>query len=66
MTNPTVLVCPECGIEMTNLDPYAHALTHWVEPLDPLRSSREARKRQAQCISGGIPKSEYEKTQKGG
>lgn len=38
--------CPECGASLVGIDPYKHALTHWLEVLDPIKSSKEARERQ--------------------
>lgn len=52
-------VCPECGADMSKLDPNGHSLTHWPSFLDPARSSVEARKRQEQTLAGGIPASEF-------
>ncbi len=57
MTEKTVmaiLVCPECGRDLFQVDKIAHALSHWPEYLDPAKSSKEARKRQAQLLAGGI------------
>ena len=55
-------VCPECGASMGEIDPEGHALTHWVEYLDPAKSSGEARKRQKQVLTGGVTVSEYRKS----
>ena len=54
-------LCPECGVSMGDIDPIAHALTHWVEYLDPAKSSAEARKRQKQVLTGGVSVTEYKK-----
>jgi len=39
-------VCPECGIDLTGLDPKAHALDHWPENIPPIPAYEEARRRQ--------------------
>jgi len=39
-------VCPECGIDLTGLDPKAHALDHWPEDIMDVPGYEEARKRQ--------------------
>ncbi len=53
------LVCPECGVELKGLDIEGHSLTHWPEYLDPAKSSKEARKRQAALLKGGVTKDQY-------
>jgi len=44
---PDVLICPECGKDISDADPWAHALDHWPErlPVDP--TTEQARQRQA-------------------
>jgi len=61
MATEVKLVCPECGADMSNLDPYGHALTHWPEYLDPVKSSKEAIKRQFLTIKGGVTFVDYRK-----
>jgi len=39
-------ICPECGEDLTGLDPKAHALDHWPENIPPIPAYEEARKRQ--------------------
>lgn len=56
------LVCPECGVDMAGVDPYAHMLVHYPEYLDPAKSGKLAKVRQAQIVNGGVPASEYLKT----
>ena len=53
------LVCPECGKDMTNLDPVGHALEHYPEYLDPAKSGKLARKRQTQIMAGGVTLAVY-------
>lgn len=53
------LVCPECGKDMSKLNKVAHALEHYPEYLDPARSGKLARKRQALILAGGVPYSVY-------
>jgi len=38
--------CPECGVDLTNRDPWAHALDHWPEKISNPESFPEAVKRQ--------------------
>lgn len=59
-----VLVCPECGVDMSGIDPEAHARSHWPDVLDKAKASKEAFKRQSQCISGGVTLAEYAKAHK--
>ncbi len=54
-------VCPECGADMTHLDPEGHSLTHWPDYLDPAKSSKEARRRQALTLKGGVTQAEFDK-----
>lgn len=54
-------VCPECGVDMTGLDPMGHSLSHYPDYLDPARSSKESRKRQAQIQAGGVSLEVYQK-----
>lgn len=61
---PTLLVCPECGVSMAGLDYHAHALTHFPEYLDPVKSSKLAIKRQKAILAGGVTQAEYEKAHK--
>lgn len=56
-----VKVCPECGVDMSKLDPYAHSLVHYPDYLDPAKSSKESRKRQAQIQAGGVTVEVYKK-----
>jgi hypothetical protein len=55
------LVCPECGVVMDDIDPIAHALTHWPDYLDPAKSSKLAKERQAKTRKGGVSEVEYKK-----
>lgn len=55
-----VMVCPECGADMTHLDPFAHSLAHYPEHLDPAKSSKEARANQKLIQAGGIPTTAYQ------
>lgn len=59
ITKGTDKVCPECGVSLDGLNPVAHSLTHWNEYLDPAKSSKLARQRQALCNAGGVPYSQY-------
>lgn len=59
-------VCPECGISLVGVDYLAHAYTHWPEYLDPAKSSKEARKRQALLYGGGVSKAKYDEMRKEG
>lgn len=52
-------VCPECGADLTNLDPVGHALTHYPEYLDPAKSSKVSMKRQKQILAGGVSQETY-------
>lgn len=56
-----IRVCPECGRDLTGVNPRAHSLEHYPEYLDPARSSKEARKMQALINAGGVTIDEYEK-----
>jgi len=40
--------CPECGVDLTDRDPWAHALDHWPEKIESPKSYPEAVKRQDQ------------------
>ncbi len=62
----TSKVCPECGVSLEGLDNAAHSLSHWPEFLDPAVSGKEARKRQAQLLNGGVSKAEFDKTHQEG
>lgn len=53
------LVCPECGVDMNNLDPEGHSLSHYPEYLDPAKTSVTARNHQRLILAGGVPKSAY-------
>ncbi len=55
-------VCPECGIPVDHINVIGHALSHWNEYLDPMKTSKEALKRQKQLLAGGVSREEYEKT----
>ncbi len=61
-----VKVCPECGVDLYGRDPYAHALSHWPEYLDPAKASKTAMKRQTQCVAGGVSPTAYDKAHEGG
>jgi len=56
-----VLVCPECGADMTQLDTEAHSLTHFPEYLDPAKAGKGARSRQKMILSGGVSPEVYAK-----
>lgn len=60
----TKLVCPECGADMSKLDPYGHALSHFPEYLDPAKSSKLAIKRQKLILAGGVPVTVYDSEHK--
>jgi len=45
--------CPECGIDLTNIDIKAHALTHWPESIPDLPIYAGARKRQEELLKLG-------------
>jgi hypothetical protein len=51
--------CPVCGVVLTKLDVEAHARRHFPAYLDPAKSSKEARKRQALLLKGGVTMAEY-------
>jgi len=38
--------CPECGVDLTDRDPVAHALDHWPRDIPDREDTREARRRQ--------------------
>jgi len=38
--------CPECGVDLTDRDPWAHALDHWPEKIPPSEDTERARERQ--------------------
>jgi len=38
--------CPECGVDLTGRDPWAHALDHWPADIEPTEKNAEARRRQ--------------------
>ncbi len=59
-----VKYCPECGADMSTLDPEGHALTHWPDYLDPAKSSKAARMRQLLTLNGGVTDAEYKKLHK--
>ena len=59
-----VKVCPECGIDMSTVDPVGHALSHYPEYLDPAKSGKLAIKRQAQILAGGVSRDVYLKEHK--
>jgi len=46
-------VCPECGIDLTNIDVKAHALTHWPESIPDLPIYAGARERQKKLLELG-------------
>jgi len=52
-------VCPECGKDMSKLDPEGHSLEHFPEYLDPARSGKLAIKRQKLILAGGVPLAQY-------
>lgn len=54
-------VCPECGVSLEGLDVYGHSLTHYPEYLDPAKSGKEAHKRQALLLAGGVTVEEFNK-----
>ncbi len=60
------LVCPECGVDMSNLDPEGHALVHYPDYLDPAKTSKEARKYQKLILSGGVSQGQYQSLHKEG
>jgi len=39
-------VCPECGRDLTNMDPWAHALDHWPEKIENPEINTQAVARQ--------------------
>jgi len=39
-------ICPECGADLTNLDPVGHSLDHWPERIPDYPETRQARRRQ--------------------
>lgn len=41
------LLCPECGADLSNVDPTKHALYHYPETVPLSRMSQEAREREA-------------------
>jgi len=43
-------VCPECGADLTDRDPYAHALSHWPEKIPDYPETKLARTRQKQLL----------------
>jgi len=45
--------CPECGIDLTNIDIRAHALYHWPESIPDLPIYKGARDRQAKLLALG-------------
>lgn len=61
-----VMVCPECGVDMTNLNPEGHALAHYPDYLDPAKTSKEARNYQKLIRSGGVSKEHYQALHKEG
>lgn len=40
------LICPECGKDLTNSDPWAHALDHWPEAIPNPEINSKAVERQ--------------------
>ena len=61
----TSKVCPECGISLDGIDKAAHSLTHWPEYLDPAKSGKDARKRQAMLLNGGVSKADFMRLHEG-
>ena len=53
------LVCPECGADMSKLDPQGHSLSHYPDYLDPAKSSAGAKANQKRILAGGVRLSEY-------
>lgn len=41
-----VFHCPECGADLSKLDPRKHALAHWNELIPDIPEYQEARRRQ--------------------
>lgn len=39
--------CPECGADLTNRNPWAHALDHWPEQIPFPQQNKKAVQRQA-------------------
>jgi len=59
MPEPEVMICPECGLDLTDRDPWGHALSHWSAILTEQNSSYEARKRQKKLIDWAVEKGTY-------
>jgi len=43
---PDKLICPECGKDVTDSDPWAHALDHWPERIPNPEQNAKAVERQ--------------------
>jgi hypothetical protein len=56
---PDNLVCPECGVSMSDKDPYAHSLTHYPEHLEPAKASKKAILYQSLILGGGVTLNDY-------
>jgi len=42
----TAQICPECGADLSDRNPYAHSLKHWPDKIPDYPETKLARERQ--------------------